>query len=224
MKASRIRPIFLAVLGSATAFVDPAGAEESERAGIANERAAIEARYAERERECRERFVVTSCVDAARRDRRSGLDALRARQLRLDEKERHERAAQRSAELAAKAADDARRDQERAARAASSPGSPTAAAQKPLVPRPGDAPAADRPPHEGRDRPLPPAERLGIQPTPRAGEAERRVREEASRASYEARQREADQHRREAMAKAALRSQSGKPAAPLPVPGSSAPR
>jgi hypothetical protein len=222
MKTSRIRPILLLALGSATAFVTPAGADEGEHAAIAHERAAIEARYAERERECGERFIVTSCVDDAKRERRGGLDELRARQLKLDEKERHERTAKRSAELAAKAADDARRDRERAARAASSAQSPRAESPKTLEPRPADATGSDRLPHQARDHPLPSGERLGIQPTRRAGDAERRAREEASRAGYEARQREAEEHRREVMDKEAKRS--GKPAAPLPVPGSSAPR
>ncbi|HEX4236201.1 MAG TPA: hypothetical protein VH041_18080 [Caldimonas sp.] len=220
-----MRPVtLLAALGSAMAFAAPAAAADGERAAIAHERAAIEARYAERERECREHFIVTSCVDDARRDRRRGLDELRARQLKLDEKQRHERAAQRNAELAAKAADDARRDQERAARAASSPGPPGAAVSKPFAPGGSGDRTAESPPHEARDRPLSPAERLGIEPTPRAGDAERRAREEASRASYDARQREAEQHRREVTERAAKRLQSGKPAAPLPVPGSSAPR
>ncbi|HEY2187785.1 MAG TPA: hypothetical protein VGH48_04415 [Caldimonas sp.] len=222
MKATRIRPILHLALGSAAAFVGPAGADEGERAAIGHARAAIEARYTERERECGERFIVTSCVDDAKRERRRGLDELRARQLKLDEKERHERTAKRSAELAAKAADDARRDRERAARAASSAPSPRAEAPKTLEPRPEGVAGGDRLPHEARDHPLPPGDRLGIQPTRRVGDAERRAHEEASRAAYEARQREAEEHRREVEEKAAKRS--GKPAAPLPVPGSSAPR
>ena len=98
-----------------------AAADDAERHRIAEERAAIEARYAVRTRECRDRFIVTSCVDDAKVERRRGLDALRTRQLALDEEKRRARTAERSAELAAKAADDARREQERAARAASAP-------------------------------------------------------------------------------------------------------
>ncbi|HEY3636284.1 MAG TPA: hypothetical protein VGK95_14635, partial [Caldimonas sp.] len=51
-------------------------AEQAERAAISRERAEVEARYAARERECKTRFIVTSCVDEAKRDRRQGLDAL----------------------------------------------------------------------------------------------------------------------------------------------------
>src|SRR5450432_402848 len=76
-----------------------ASADDTERQRIATERAAAEARYVARERECRERFVVTSCVDDAKRERRQVLDALKARQLRLDEAKRRARTDERSAEL-----------------------------------------------------------------------------------------------------------------------------
>ncbi len=84
--------------------------EDNERARIAAERAALNARFAERDRECRARFVVTSCVDDAKRERRLGLDGLKARQLKLDEAKRRARTEERRAELAAKAADDARHE------------------------------------------------------------------------------------------------------------------
>ena len=85
------------------------GADDAERAAIAAERAAIDARFAARERECLQRFVVTSCVDDAKRERRIGLDGLKARQLALDEARRRARTDERSAEIAAKAAEDAKR-------------------------------------------------------------------------------------------------------------------
>ncbi|MEO8835532.1 MAG: hypothetical protein ABI364_02210, partial [Caldimonas sp.] len=57
------------------------GEEQSEQLRIATERAQVDVRFAARERECRERFVVTSCVDDAKHERRQALDALKARQL-----------------------------------------------------------------------------------------------------------------------------------------------
>ena len=86
----------LAIPASARA----AAADDAERHRIAEERAAIEARYAARTRECRDRFIVTSCIDDAKVERRRGLDALRTRQLELDEEKRRARTAERSAELA----------------------------------------------------------------------------------------------------------------------------
>ena len=208
----------LALCALPVAFALPGTADDAERARIAHERAEIEARYAERERACRERFVVTSCVEDAKRDRRRGLDALRARQLELDEARRRARTAARRAELATKAAEDARRDQERAARAASAP---PRSPPRPLERR--HERATEGGPHESRDRPRSAADRLGIRPTERASDAERRAREEQSRAAYEARQRQAAEHRQEAMEKLKKRLEKRPAAAPLPVPGASAP-
>jgi hypothetical protein len=201
---------------AASASVSVLAADGGERARIASERAEVEKRYADRERECRGRFVVTSCVDDAKRDRRKSLDALRARELKLDEETRRARTEARRAELAAKAAEDARRDQ---ARAASAP----ARSGKPFETHP-PASGAARSEHEARDRPLTAADRLGIHPTVRGSEAERREREAASRASYEARQREAAEHRREVEDRNVKRLQDHPASPSLPTPAASAPR
>ena len=201
---------------AASASVSVLAADGGERARIASERAEVEKRYADRERECRERFVVTSCVDDAKRDRRKSLDALRARELKLDEETRRARTEARRAELAAKAAEDARRDQ---ARAASAP----ARSGKPFETHP-PASGAARSEHEARDRPLTAADRLGIHPTVRGSEAERREREAASRASFEARQREAAEHRREVEDRNVKRLQDHPASPSLPTPAASAPR
>jgi len=201
---------------AASASVSVLAADGGERARIASERAEVEKRYADRERECRGRFVVTSCVDDAKRDRRKSLDALRARELKLDEETRRARTEARRAELAAKAAEDARRDQ---ARAASAP----ARSGKPFETHP-PASGAARSEHEARDRPLTAADRLGIHPTVRGSEAERREREAASRASFEARQREAAEHRREVEERNVKRLQEHPASPSLPTPAASAPR
>jgi colicin import membrane protein len=213
-------PIVALLLAGALAGAPPAqaaAADDAERHRIAEERAAIEARYVARERECRDRFVVTSCVDDAKAERRHALDALRARQLKLDEEQRRARTAERSAELAAKAADDARREQERAGRAASAaaPREP-----RPLEPRhaPPAGPAASTSAAR-HDRPVAshaPAKKPG------AGETaeQRRENEERHRASFETRQQQANQHRQEVLDKSAQRQKDRPPAAALPVPAS----
>jgi septal ring factor EnvC (AmiA/AmiB activator) len=213
---NRIRT--LAALAIAAGTLHPAHAVDTgERARIASERAEVEKRYADRERACGERFVVTSCVDDAKRERRESLDALRARELKLDEEIRRARTDARRAELAAKAADDARRDQERV-RAASAP----ARAGKPFEsPRGASASSSG---HESHDRPLGAGDRLGIEPTQRGSETERSEREAASRASYEARQRQAAEHRREVDERNAKRLSEHPAATSLPTPGASAPR
>src|SRR5262249_3974728 len=105
MKIQPTRSLAALVL-AAPALVPAHAADSGERARIASERAEVEKRYADRERECRERFVVTSCVDDAKRERRKSLDALRAQELQLDEQTRRARTEARRAELAAKAAED----------------------------------------------------------------------------------------------------------------------
>jgi colicin import membrane protein len=183
-----------------------ASADDAERAQIAAERAAIEARYEARERECTQRFVVTSCVDDAKRERREGLDVLKARQLALDEARRRARAAERSSELAAKAAEDAKR--ERAAHAA--------AASAPAV-RHDDAASAV-------PRLAIPRDRRGAASAPAAkssaaeSAAERQAREARNRAAFEARQRQAAQHREEVLDNATRQMNERAPAASLPVP------
>lgn len=226
---------FTAASGAAAAEAGGAGkpaasspATPGERERIAAERGAVETRFASRERECRERFVVTSCIDDAKRERRQALDRLRARQLDVDEARRHERAAERKAELADKAAEDARVERERAersaARAASGAASQSVRART-LEPHHEAAPAASAA-SGAAHRPGSPAKTLGIGP-PRAREsaALRQEREARSRAAFEARRLQAAEHREEAADRAVRRMASKSPAAALPVPSAaSAPK
>jgi hypothetical protein len=217
---ARRRALLLAFAVAASGAAVAASADDTERSRIAEERAAIESRYAARERECRDRFVVTSCVDDAKRDRRRGLDALRSRQIKLDEAKRRERSAERGAELAGKAAEDARREQERAARSASAPA--RREAPRPLEPR-HDRPAGPTGAASaalGHDRPAAIGDGLGLKPGGRESAAQRREREARHRDSFETRQRQAAEHRDEVMEKAAQRLKEHRPAAPLPVPAS----
>ena len=213
---ARVAAVALALTLALAAPARAATADDAERHRIAEERAAIEARHAARERECRERFVVTSCIDDAKVERRHGLDALRARQLKLDEERRRARTAERSAELAAKAADEARREQERAARAASAP---APREPRPLEPR-HKTPASGAASSAAHDRPGAPVGGLGKKPGASETAEQRRAREERHRASFETRQQQAEEHRREALEKAAQRQKARPPAAPLPVPAS----
>jgi colicin import membrane protein len=68
------------------------------------ERQALVQRFADEERACASRFVVTSCQDEVRARRREALAPLRERELKLDEAERRERAEQRRQVIAAKQA------------------------------------------------------------------------------------------------------------------------
>ena len=187
-------------------------ADDAERTRLVQERAAIEAQYTSRHAECTQRFVVTSCVEDAKRDRRRGLDALRARQIVLDESRRKERSSARKSELSVNAAEQARREAARASR---------------------PAPAASDAGHDEPGRTVLPRQSIAERPSPSkrhadaddrasgaksADGADRLAREGRSRATFEARKLQAAEHRDEVLDKAAKRAQQHKPAAPLPIP------
>ncbi len=191
-----------------------ASADDAERASIAAERASIEARYAARERECVQRFVVTSCVDEAKRERRLGLDALKARQLALDEARRRAHTAERSAELAAKAAEDAKREQAVHAPAASASRPPRMA--RSATPSDSAASISKRwvlPPEHRRA-----ASAAASRPSSAESAEVRQANEARNRAAFEARQRRAAEHREEALDKATRQMSEKPPARSLPVP------
>lgn len=113
----------------------PARADEAgERTRIAAERRTIETRFAAEEAACRERFVVTPCVDGVRARRREALSPLRHQELLLDDAERKRRAAARIDGIEARRAAAAARPAP-APRAEPLPRPPPAATPAPL-PRP----------------------------------------------------------------------------------------
>lgn len=210
-------PASAASAGAASA---PAGRGASERSQIAGERTAAEARFVERERVCRKRFMVTSCVDEAKAQRRRTLDRLRERQLVVDETARHRRGEERKAELAEKASEDARRDAARAAH-------PTGSA--PLQPGLGLPFESLRGPQRQASgitpRPNSPAPKVIHAPKPKSRQsaADRQSREAASRAAFEASKAEAEAHRQQVLERTATRMAHKPPARPLPLaPGQAA--
>ena len=209
--------LLLALAAAAAPAVAATSADAAEHARIANERAALEASFAARERECGERFVVTSCVDDAKRERRRALDGLKARQLKLDEARRRARTEERRAELAAKAADDAGRERAPRAGLASSAvvrGEGLAHALEPRrdgaaigVPRSG-APLDQPGSGFGAGLKGSHAEPAGV----------RQDQEAHSRASFATRQRQAAEHREEVLDETIKRAAQHRGADPLAVP------
>lgn len=192
-----------------------------ERQRIAGERAAAEMRYAARERDCKTRFVVTACIDEAKSERRDALDKLRSRQLGADEARRRERAAARQSELSEKAAEDARVEKERAARATASGAS--GAASQPARIR-VSSPRRGAPPERAASAANVPAARasgpdqvFGFSPRPSETAAARQEHEARSRAAFAKRHRQAAEHREEATTATLRRMASKSPAAPLPA-------
>lgn len=82
---------------------DPAP-EAIERQELAAKRREIEARHDARERECAERFAVTTCLEANRDQRRAATAELNARLAALDDRQRARRAEVRQRRIDAKVA------------------------------------------------------------------------------------------------------------------------
>ena len=170
-----------------------AGAQDSEGVRLAAERRAVVERFAAEERACAQRFAVTACVDETRARRRQALAPLREREVRMDEADRRQRAAERRAAIATKVA-----------AAASGPAGPAAPAP--------DAPAVRvRAPATAPSAALR-AARPSQDDAARASQADKRVREAQVRqqGSLAAQQR--------IQRRLADRLARGQQAEPLPVP------
>jgi hypothetical protein len=100
MQRWRLLLLVAALCGAAPVRAQAVGAAEHEL--LARERRLVTERYAAEESACRERFVVTSCVDAVRARRREAMAPLRERELALDDAERRQRALDRVASVRAR--------------------------------------------------------------------------------------------------------------------------
>ena len=156
------------VMGLIAAAATMLARAEPERERIAAERAAVNARFAEQERACQEKFVVTACVDAARKEQRMTLMRLKRAEIVLDEADRRETAARRR-----------QASQERAAVQGARASEPVAEA-RPAGTRNPPAPNPPAAPHPHR---------------PASSAAEQRAVEQHSEAAFEARARAAHAHR-----------------------------
>ena len=206
---------------AAIASAQPADAPDRERRRIADERAATEARHADRLRGCATRFVVTSCVEDAKRERRESLSRLKRAQNAVDDSVRRQRASARAEALVRRAAEEAQRSRDATLHAPRERAAP-ASIDMPSARRATGEPAARQ-----EDGKVPRAGLIGprfgaAQPLPRhrvAGDGgERRQQEARSRATFDAAQRAAEAHRSEIEARNAMRAATHKPSVALPLP------
>jgi hypothetical protein len=173
------------------------GVQADERRRIADERRALDARYAQDLRACHEQFVVTSCVDDARQRWRQALAPLREQEQGLDEAARQQRARERQAELVARQA-------KAAQRAASSTTQGTRLAKPPRAASSAAAGASDVPASS--------ASKAGAKDFSADAQARERARTaQAVRTQSELDQQRIAQRERQSAAK-------GKRSDPLPVP------
>ncbi|MDO9313795.1 MAG: hypothetical protein Q7T97_04525 [Burkholderiaceae bacterium] len=206
--------------------------DASEKARINNAKAEADAVLAAKEAECRQRFVVNACLIEARQQHRAVVQPLREELILLDEKQRKQRAADRTGRIRAKAESSSGVASDVVAPAAPIVSAPVAAASRP-APRPlirprlrsfgppsesplGDMPAAlpEAPPSTSagaREGTTADAvhthKRLTPMPNPNAlKESNDRVRE-------------IEERRESVLKRNAEKAAKKPPAAPLPVPG-----
>lgn len=218
--AHRLRARIAAALAClcAAVAVHAAGGDiddRAERARIQSERAAANSGFLERERECRTRFVVTACVNAARRDQRETLARLRSEEAVLDDAQRKQRAAQRMDTIRekldkgdAKEREAGSVEQREAHRKATEP--------RVTVRSAGRAASEPR-----RSAPTPAHAASAAKPAVSA--ESQRAEEERKRTAFDARNDAAQAHREMVEKRNAERAAKRKPAAPLPTPAASSP-
>lgn len=205
----------------ALAAVLPAYAQDDDRAErerIDAERKALDARFAERKKECNAKFAVNDCVEQATREKNAAMAELRRQERVLNAAERKRRAAERlKAQEERNSPERQREEEERRARAqqdqrdrearAAGKAQKWAAQQAERASAPRRAKAFPGP-SGPQGEPRAPGAAKGPTVTPDAAAK--------NRAAYEERLREAEAHRKEVQERVAKRA---KPAASaLPVP------
>ena len=163
---------------------------QAERERIAKQRQVAEAQYAQREAECKRRFVVTACIDQARADRRQSLDNLHQQEIALDEVERQQRSAEHRRRREAKAWEE--------------------------INKPAPEPRVPRAPKARESKPLLPPSGAASKPAP----VDRSADEQQARERFEARQREAQAHKAEIEKRNREKAATRKPGLPIPAASS----
>ena len=171
---------------------------DQQLAAVARERAAIEARFAERERVCYDKFFVNNCLDEAKERRRSALAAQRAIEVQAERFKRQAIVEERDRNLA----EAERRFKEQEARLAAEPPKP---APEPAPPPRKPAAPARMAEHNAR---------LRAEQKDEAANAAKRAQNvrdyEARKAQSEERQRKVAQRKAEKAAKAAKEAKEAK--------------
>jgi colicin import membrane protein len=216
---SLLRSIALALTAwllvpGAPAWGATAAESRAERQEIKEQRAAIEARFKAGEHECKQRFVVTSCINELQAQRREDLAALRKREIEHDEVQRRAQAEANRQRLERKSAE-ALDKPPVMPKAASAPGEPASAS----------AVRGRSAHHASESASAPKTAPKATSASASAAKARKRSNadDEAAAAAarvvaQERRASEAAAHLEKVQARNAKREASGKVAAPLPVP------
>jgi hypothetical protein len=182
----------------------------AERVRIVRERIAVQAEFDRLRRDCESRFAATACLDAARAQRRAGLDVLARQQGVMDAAQRRQRAAERMKRIEQRMAAD---DKPLAtAGPAAAKVRPAMAPPRARVPRAADVmpPSAASAPAGRTSQPR--ASRPRTQPLSPQQQA-------ANRQAFQDRLARAEAHRAEVQQRNARRAaKRGTPVLPLPAP------
>src|SRR4051812_43403834 len=203
MKLPLVLMLLLSSVTAAPAWAISAADEAAERRRIAIEQAQVEQAYAAREAECRTRFVVTSCIDAARHDRREAMEKLRQQEVVLDEAQRKQRAAQRIEEIRAKVSADEGKRREAEARVQTRDAKRAEEAEAAAVAAVAASPTAAAVSSPARGR---------------VARVKRPVDTAQAASAYDKRQRDAQEHRAAVERRNVERAAKSKTARPLPAP------
>lgn len=192
--------------------------DASERERINKAKSQADAKLSQKELECQERFAVTDCVLAARKEHRSVVEPLRKASLALDDKERKRRAAERTERLRTKA--------ESASAAASANAAAASGSDAPSVrPKIRSAEAASASQLGASGVTMPAASSVMpalIQMTDKPITPKVQAPQPGSEDYQTLRVRQAEERRAAVLKKNAERDASKPPAKPLPVPGTAA--
>jgi hypothetical protein len=192
--------------------------DASERERINKAKSQADTKLAQKELECQERFAVTDCVLAARKEHRSVVEPLRKESLALDDKERKQRAAERTERLRTKA--------ESASAAASANAAAASGSDAPSVrPKIRSAEAASASQFGASGVSMPAASSVMpplIQKTDKPITPKTQAPQPGSEDYQTLRVRQAEERRAAVLKKNAERDASKPPAKPLPVPGTAA--
>lgn len=129
------------VLGTALAQTQSVEQADATLAKVEQERARVEAEFADSERDCYSRFFVNACLDKAKEKRHGELTRLRAQEVEANHFKREDSVKRRDAELAERARKDA---EEQAARMAAEPKAPKVVADEAPITRPSGPSVAER--------------------------------------------------------------------------------
>ncbi|WP_229411093.1 MULTISPECIES: hypothetical protein [unclassified Massilia] len=173
---------------------------DQQLAAVARERAAVEARFAERERVCYDKFFVNRCLDDAKERRRSALAAQRAIEVQAERFKRQAVVDERDRKLAE--ADKKYREEE--ARLAAEPPKPAPQVQEAPAPRAPTVPAREA----KRDARLKEAQAKEAADAPKRAQNARDY--ERRKAESEERQREVARKKAERAAKLARKAEEEK--------------